>query len=147
MYSVCIASPCLFNHEQGVRWNFNDELPLTSPILQFSCSSSLKQSCLPDPDSVLQNDQCSHVLLSNMPYTYYIFTIFVRLAGRTFWLRLTSVARYFFGYRTIMRSLAENKSRIGHSTCPRLQICMAICGIKKCRFLPSFRDLLLFLIF
>ena len=66
-----------------------------------------------------------------MPYTYYIFTIFVRRTGRTFWLRLTSVARYFVGYRTTIRSLAENKYRIGHSTCPRLQICMAICGIKK----------------
>lgn len=43
------------------------------PFLQFSCSSSFKHSCLPDPDSVLQNDQCSHVLLSICP-THILFS-------------------------------------------------------------------------
>jgi len=63
MYSVCIAIHCLFNHVQGMRWNFNNELPLTSPIP----SVFLFLFCLPDPDSVLQNDQSSHVLLSICP--------------------------------------------------------------------------------
>ena len=95
-------------------------------FLQFSCSPSLKHSCLPDPDTI-------SVHMSSCRYALYIFyfTVFVHFTDKTFWLRLTSVARYFIGYKTMMRSLAESKSRIGHSTCPRLQISMAICGIKK----------------
>ena len=119
MYSVCIASHCLFNHEQGVRWNFNDEFPVTSPSPSIFLFLFFKARLPTWPF------RTNGILMSSCRYALYIF--YFHNICALYRLRLTSVARHFVSDQMMMRSVAENRSRSGHSTCPRLQIWMAIC--------------------